>query len=99
MQGFEKKMGLLMGFCAGRYVEKRWVRFRVTGVDSRGVAFAGLGFALLSLLHACLGAGLKAAFGGHWGRLVTYFLLVFFALAVWPAVIRRFAGGGERLEG
>ena len=94
-----RDMGLLTGFCAGRYVEKRWVRFRVTGVDSRGVALAGLGFALLSLLNACLGAGLKAALGGHWGRLLTYFILVFFTLAVWPAVIRRFAGGGEGAEG
>jgi hypothetical protein len=90
-----RDMGLLMGFCVGRYVEKRWVRFRVTGVDARGVVLASLGFALLSLLKACLGALLKMAFGGHWGRLSTYFILAFFVVAVWPAVIRRFAGGRE----
>ena len=90
-----RDMGLLMGLCAGRYVEKRWVRFRVTGVNARGVALAGLGFALLSLLQACLGASLEAAFGGHWGRLLTWFLLVFFTVAVWPAVIGRFGGGEE----
>ncbi|MCR5221009.1 MAG: phosphatase PAP2 family protein [bacterium] len=90
-----RDMGLLMGFCAGRYVEKHWVRFRVTGVDGRGVALASLGFALLSLLHTCLGDLLKAAFGGHWGRLLTSFIMSFFIVAVWPAVIRHFAGGGK----
>ncbi|MBQ4492856.1 MAG: hypothetical protein II967_06190, partial [Deltaproteobacteria bacterium] len=96
MRGGFRDMGLLMGFCVGRYVEKRWVRFRVTGVDARGVALAALGFVLLSLLQVCLGELLKAAFGGHWGRLFTFFILAFFTVAVWPAVIRRFAGGGER---
>ncbi|MBQ4492858.1 MAG: phosphatase PAP2 family protein [Deltaproteobacteria bacterium] len=91
-----RDMGLLMGFCAGRYVEKRWVRFRVTGVNARGVALAALGFVLLSLLQVCLGELLKAACGGHWGRLLTFFILAFFTVAVWPAVIRRFAGSGER---
>ncbi len=95
MRGGFRAMGLLMGFCVGRYVEKRWVRFRVTGVDARGVALASLGFALLSFLKTCLGALLKMAFGGHWGRLSTYFILAFFVVAVWPAVIRRFAGGRE----
>ena len=90
-----RDMGLLMGFCAGRYVEKRWVRFRVTGVDARGVALALLGIALLSLLQACLNVYMKAAFGGHWGRLLTSFILVFFAVAVWPAVIGRCAGLGS----
>ena len=90
-----RDMGLLMGFCAGRYVEKRWVRFRVTGVDARGVALASLGIALLSLLQACLNVYMKAAFGGHWGRLLTSFILVFFAVAVWPAVIGRCAGLGS----
>ena len=95
MRGGFRNMGLLMGFCAGRYVEKRWVRFRVTGVDAKGVTLAFLGFALLSLLQACLDALLKVAFGGHWGRLLTAFILAFFSVAIWPAVLRRFTGGGE----
>ena len=95
MQDGFKDIGLLMGLCAARFVEKRWVCFRIAGLKARGLVLASLGFVLLFLMQAGLTPFLKSAFGGNWGRLLAHFILVFFAIALWPAVIGRFGGSSS----
>ena len=90
-----KEIGLLWGFCVARYVEKRWVRFRETGLNVRGVVLAALGFVPAILLRTQMSAPLKAVFGDYGGPMLSRFLLIFFVVALWPAVIARFTGKRE----
>ena len=34
-------------------------------------------------------ATVVAAFGGHWGNMIARFIMVFFAITIWPVVIKR----------
>ena len=36
-------------------------------------------------------ATLVAAFGGHWGHMIARFILWFFAVAIWPIFIQKWA--------
>ena len=69
------------------------MRFRAAGLrNARGLALGMAGLALLALMPLCLFAPLNAAFGPRWGALLGRSFRGFFVIALWPAVIRRFAG-------
>ena len=46
--GGYREIGMLLAFCAARYVEKRWVRFTETGLNAKGILWGLAG--LLPLL-------------------------------------------------
>ena len=49
-----------------------------------------VGFALLFAWKELLApATIMPLLGGHWGNLIASFLMVLFAIAVWPLVIRK----------
>ena len=86
---------LLVALPPARWLEKTRVRFRPTGLRGRGLALTLLGLVPMAGIYLGLRHPLDALLGPHWGRFCLTFLMVFFAVALWPMVIRRVTGETE----
>ena len=90
-----KACGGMLGLLIGSYIERHFIHFRVPKGAPLLPLLAGIGLGLLfSWKYYFAGATVVALLGGHWGNLLARFMMVFFATAVWPLVIRRFCGDG-----
>ena len=87
-----KDISMLGSFCLARYVEKRWVGFKATGWTVKGVLTALVGMAVLGWMILCLRKPVVDVLGPHWGRVVSQGSIVFFAVALWPWVIKFICG-------
>ena len=85
---------MLIAFCAARFVEKRWIRFRPAGLNARGIAISTVGLVGLWAMICFMRGPLDAALGAHWGHFLNSFIIVFYCIALYPLVIRLF--GGQR---
>lgn len=87
-----KACGAFLGFLAGSYVERHFVHHEVP-VGAKNLPILGfVGFLIAYAWKELLGpATFGLALGGHWGNLVTRFILWFFVVAVWPVCIRKWA--------
>lgn len=84
-----KDIGALLGFCAGRYIEKRWIGFQATGWNRKGVLLALLGMVPLYFLIAYLQKPFVAWIGPHAGRLAAQAVVVLYVMALYPWVLKR----------
>lgn len=89
--------GLLTGLIAGRYIERRYINFSVTGLNFKGIILALIGFVpYYFMVFTFAGAypeiwdALTSIFTAHGGRFVLGFSLMFYVTALWPMVIMRF---------
>ena len=82
-------LGLLIALPMARWIEKTRVRFRPTGLRGRGLAVSLLGLVPLAGIFLGLRRPLSGLLGPHWGRFAVSVLMVLFAVALWPMVIRR----------
>ena len=83
-----KDISYLIAFCAARYTERKWISFEQTGLNVKGILIGLLGLVLAALLIA---VGEKACIhflGAHWGRALYAFVIVFYIIAGYPAVIK-----------
>lgn len=78
----------LLGFIAGRYVEKTWIHFEETGLKTKKSIPAWVGIIIMAAIIKWLKGLLTPVFGAHWGSFVNSFIRIFFAIAVWPLVIK-----------
>ncbi len=78
----------LIGFIAGRYVEKTWIHFEETGLTGKKSVPAWVGAAVMAAIIKWGKGLLTPVFGAHWGSFVNSFIRIFFAIAVWPLVIK-----------
>ena len=85
-------IALLIAFPVARYVEKRWIRFRATGLDAKGIALCAVGMVILWALLTYLEAPLDQALGKCWGHFVNTTVIVFYCIALYPLIIRLFSG-------
>ncbi len=87
-----KACGALLGLLAGSYVERHYIHYEIpTGAKNLPIlGFVGFMIAF-SWKEYFAPATFVQAFGGHWGNLVARFILWFFAVAVWPVFIRKWA--------
>lgn len=81
-------IGALATFCVARYIEKRWIRFQPTGWNWKGMATGAVGLVALALMILFLRKHVIALLGPHWGRFGTQFIIVMFAIALWPWVLK-----------
>lgn len=89
--------GILAGFIAGRYIEKRYVQFKSTGLNLKGIILALIGFipyyfivfTFASAYPEIMNA-LTSMFTEHGGRFVLGFSFMFYPVALWPMVIKKF---------
>ncbi|MBQ7168941.1 MAG: phosphatase PAP2 family protein [Synergistaceae bacterium] len=94
-------VGMMTGFIAGRWTERRYIQFRVTGINIRGVILAVIGLIPVYYIAGTFAGDYKWLFdflGGLFtvkgGRFVMGFMLTFWTVAVWPCVIM-LTGGRE----
>ena len=83
-------IGYFAGVLAGRYIEKNFVKFSSTGLNFKGILFAVIGLVIYELIHQYFRVYIRQCLGSDWGNLVAKFLMSFFAVAVWPIVLKKF---------
>lgn len=81
-------IGAFAGFCVARYIEKRWVRFEVTGWTLKGVILSLIGLGILSWLFLHLRHYAVDLLGVYWGRFSAQAVIALFAVALWPWVLK-----------
>ena len=88
--------GSFAGLMAGSFVERHYIHFSVPKKSPLLPLLAALGLGILYAWRNYFApATVIAALGPQWGNFVFGLVMVFFAVAVWPLVIRRFCGNGE----
>lgn len=85
-------IGMLIAFCAARFVEKTWIRFQPSGLKGKGLFVALAGLVPLYLILEFLEDPLLITLGTLWGKFTCQTILVFYVIAIWPLVIRLFCG-------
>lgn len=83
-------VGMLISFCAARFIEKTWVRYENRGTKAE-LAASLAGAVIAYFLIANIGDPLKALLGLRWGAFVTETVIVMFIVAVWPAALKKVA--------
>lgn len=86
-------LGMLI--CSG--VERKYIRFAVEAPPAVQVLKTALGLALILAIKAGLKPVCSAIFGGHpVANALRYFLIVVFAVCVWPLTFGRFGKMGKK---
>ncbi|MBQ7168940.1 MAG: phosphatase PAP2 family protein [Synergistaceae bacterium] len=84
--------GTIAGMIFGRLIERRYVRFRESGFNVRGVVVSCIGLALYYALYFTARNDIISfltPFITEWGGTFAHaFVVAFFAVAVWPIVIK-----------
>lgn len=85
-----KACGGFSGLLIGSYIERHFIRYEIPQGSSSLPILSCVGFALLFAWKELLApATIIPHLGSHWGNLIASFLMVLFAIAVWPLVIRK----------
>ncbi len=86
-----KACGAALGLLIGSFVERHYIHFKVPKGAKLLPLMAGIGLGILyGWKYYFADATVILLLGKHWGHLLSRFLMVFFAVALWPMVIRRF---------
>lgn len=92
MNDMFKDTGAFLGFCIGRFIEKRWVRFSAAGLTFKGIFLSIIGLAGLVYLSGHIFQYAISWFGPHWGRLLAQASLMIYVIALYPWVLKWLAG-------
>ncbi len=87
-----KACGGFLGFLVAAYVDRHHMHYEVP-VGAKNLPIltcAGMGI-LFSYKEFFENATVVALFGSHWGYFVSRFLIVFFAIVLYPMVIKKYA--------
>jgi hypothetical protein len=88
-----KACGGFLGFLIGSYIERHFIKYEIPQGSSALPVLACVGFALLFAWKELLApATIVPLLGGHWGNMLARFLMVLFAVVIWPLVIRKTCG-------
>ena len=87
--------GAMLAFIAGRYIEREYVKFTETGFNVKGVILSVIGATIYGYGLAYLKVKMKVVLGADWGRFAAEAIPIFFAVAIWPIVLKIFAGRKE----
>ena len=94
-----KACGAALGLLIGSYLERHYIHFRVPKGARLLPLLTGIGLGILyGWKYYFAGATVIPLLGKHWGNLAARFLMTFFAVALWPMVIRRFCGDSSEGE-
>ena len=85
-----KACGGFLGFLIGSYIERHFIRYEIPEGSTALPIMASVGFALMIAFKQLLApATIVPLMGGHWGNMAARFLMVMFAIVIWPLVIRK----------
>ncbi len=86
-----KGCGGLLGFFLGSYVDRHYLKYEIPIGKPRLALLAGVGIGIVFSWNEYLEkATFILAFGANWGAFISRFLLVVFALLIWPMVIKKY---------
>ena len=80
-------IAFLIAFCIGRFIERRWIRFEPTGINTKGIILCGIGMIIFVLLDGNIGGPLDAMLGSHWGHFARRMITVLYYTALYPLII------------
>ena len=88
-----KACGAFTGFLLGSYIDRHYLHYEIPvgtkELPMMTVAGAAIMFAWKELFAP---ATIVAAFGTHWGNMIAHFIMVLFAMWIWPIAINRECG-------
>ena len=89
-----KATGAFLALIIGSYVERHYIHYEIPYGSPKLPIMTWVGFAIIFAWKELFApATLVAWLGGHWGHFISRFLLVIFAVIVWPLAIRKECGG------
>ena len=89
-------VGMMTGFIAGRVTERKYINFHVTGLTLKGIIIAVIGLVpVYFIVYTFAGSypyiyEVISVFTDKGGRFVMGFVLLFWTVALWPFVIKKF---------
>lgn len=81
-------IAFLIAFCIGRYIERRWIRFRPTGINMTGMILCAVGMVIFVLLNNNIGKPLDNMLGSHWGHFARRMITILYYTALYPLIIK-----------
>ncbi len=81
-------IAFIIAFCTGRYIERRWIQFRPTGINAAGLILCAVGMVIFVLLNNNIGAPLDQLLGSHWGHFARRMITIIYYMTVYPLVIK-----------
>ena len=88
-------VGIMTGFIAGRFIEREYIKFEVTGLNLCGIILAVIGLVPVYFIAWTFAGDYKflydflgSIFGVKGGRFVMGVILMFWTVAIWPCVIK-----------
>ena len=91
-------IGAMVAFCAGRLIEKTWVKYEPSATKEE-LAVSVAGAVVLFFLIANIGDPLKSLLGIRWGQLAASSTEALFITALWPAVLKKTAERRKKEQG
>ena len=85
-----KACGSFLGLMVGSYVDRHYIHYEIPFGARNLPALVCVGAAItMAWKDLFAPATIVLAFGGHWGNFIARFLMLIFAMVVWPLVIRK----------
>ncbi len=85
-----KACGAVAGFLLGSYIDRHYMHYEIPVSSPLLPLLTCTGAAIMFAWKEFFApATIVAAFGGHWGNLIARFIMVLFAMWIWPAFIKK----------
>ncbi len=85
-----KACGAFLGLMVGSYVDRHYIHYEIPFGSKNLPVLVCVGAAItMTWKDLFAPATIVLAFGGHWGNFIARFLMLIFAMVVWPLVIRK----------
>ncbi len=85
-----KACGAFLGFLIGSYVDRHYIHYEIPFTSRNLPLLVSVGVAIAFAWKEYFGpATIIAAFGAHWGNFIARFIMLIFAMCIWPIVIKK----------
>ncbi len=85
-----KACGAFLGFLLGSYIDRHYIHYEIPEGSNNLPLLVAVGVGLTFAWKEYFGpATFGLVFGGHWGNFLCRFIMLFFAMTIWPIVIRK----------
>ncbi len=85
-----KACGAFLGFLLGSYIDRHYIHYEIPEGSKNLPLLVAVGVGITLAWKEYFGpATFGLVFGGHWGNFLCRFIMLFFAMTIWPIVIRK----------
>ena len=81
-------LAFLIAFSIGRFIERKWIRFHETGINTKGIILCAVGMVIFVLLNNNIGKPLDQMLGKHWGHFARRMITILYYMALYPWIIK-----------